>query len=210
MGIVWYRKIRTLSCTDFLIACGITSLFVTIQLLYFPYSYHKLLVAKYGCKREKSQEAKQRSADEQKPVCEMERALDVDLFLEAQEQWAKDGPHHLVILHEMFLHAASEGQKEAEQVVCQGWQQHMPQLDPEADIPAVQLVHPEIGREKLLDLYLEVYKLHRLPRSPPGELAILKEVSSALPCHSLEEEGTPDAQRHPNPEDFHPPRSRPP
>ena len=174
-------------------ACGIASLFaVTIHLFYFPYSYHELLVTKYGCKREKSQEAKQRSAEEQKPVCKMERALDVDLFLEAQEQWAKDSPHHLVIFHEMFLHAASEGQKEAERVVCQGHQQYMPQLDPEVGIPTIQLVHPEIGREKLLDLYLEVYKLHRLPSSPPGEPAILREVSSALPCHSLEEEGSPN------------------
>ena len=94
---------------------GIASLFaVTIHLFYFPYSYHKLLVAKYGCKREKSQEAKQGSAEERKPVCEMERALDMDLFLEAQEQWAKDSPHHLVIFHEMFLHTKTEGQKEAE------------------------------------------------------------------------------------------------
>ena len=45
---------------------------------------------------------------------EMERAVDVDLFLEAQEQWAKDSPHRLIILHEMFLHVAYEGQKEAE------------------------------------------------------------------------------------------------
>ena len=48
----------------------------------------------------------------------------------------------------------------------------MPQLDPEVGIPTIQLVHPEIGREELLDLYLEVYKMHRLPSSPPGELAI--------------------------------------
>ena len=81
----------------------------------------------------------------------------------------------------------------------------MPQLDPEAGIPAIQLVYLETGREELLDLYLEVYKLHRLPGSPPGEPTILKEVLSALPCHSLEEEGTPDAQRQPNPKDFHPP-----
>ena len=100
-------------------ACGIASLFaVTIHLFYFPYSYHELLVAKYGCKGEKSQEAKWRSAEEQKPMHEMERALDMDLFLETQEQWAKDSPHHLVIFHEMFLHAESEGQKEAEQIVC--------------------------------------------------------------------------------------------
>ena len=100
-------------------ACGIASLFaVTSCLFYFPYSYHELLVAKYGCKREKSQEAKGRSAEEWKTLHEMERALDVDLFLEAQEQWAKDSPHCLVILHEMFLHAASKGWKEAERVVC--------------------------------------------------------------------------------------------
>ena len=96
-------------------ACGITSLFaVTIHLFYFPYSYHELLVAKYGCKREKSLEAKQRSTEEQKHVHEMERALDMDLFLEAQEQWAKESPHCLIIFHEMFLHAESKGQKEAE------------------------------------------------------------------------------------------------
>ena len=86
----------------------------------------------------------------------------------------------------------------------------MPQLDPKAGIPTIQPVHLEIGREKLLDLYLEVYKLHRLPGSPPGKPPILREVSSALPCHSLEEEGSPDTQRHPNPKDFHPPQSRPP
>ena len=45
----------------------------------------------------------------------------------------------------------------------QGLWQHMPQLDPEAGIPAIQLVHLETGREKLLDLYLEVYKLHSYP-----------------------------------------------
>ena len=96
-------------------AYGLTSLFaMTTYLFYLLYSYHKLMVAKYGCKREKSQEAKQRSAEEQKPMWEMERAVDVDLFLEAQEPWAKDSPHQLVILHEMFLHAAYEGWKEVE------------------------------------------------------------------------------------------------
>ena len=85
-------------------------------------------------------------------------------------------PHCLTILHEMFLHATSEGQKEAEQVVCQGCRQHMPQLNPEAGVPAVQLVWLETSREELLDIYLEVYKLHRLPSSPPGEPAILEEV----------------------------------
>ena len=171
--------------------------------------YHDLMVPKYGCKREKSQEAKRRSTEEQKPMREIERAADIDLFLEAQKQWAKDSPHHLVILHEMFLHAASKGQKEAEWVVYQGCHQHMPQLDPEVGIPAIHLVHPEIDREQLLELYLEVYKLHRLPGSPPGELAILDEISSVLPCHPQEEKGTPNAQRPVSPKGFHSPQNRP-
>ena len=140
---------------------------------------------------------------------EMERAVDVDLFLEAQEQWAKDSPHWLIILHEMFLHAAYEGQKEVEQVVHWGCQQHMPRLDPKAGIPAIQLVHPEIDREQLLELYLEVYKLHRLPSSPPGELAILEEISSILPRHPPEEKGTPDIQKPVSPKGFHLPQNRP-
>ena len=102
-----------------LVAYGPASLFIMIIHLFY-YSYNELLVAKYGCKREKSQEAKWRAAEEQRPMHEMERAVDVDLFLEAQRQWAKDSPHCLIILHEMFLHATSKGRKEAEQVVCQG------------------------------------------------------------------------------------------
>ena len=81
----------------------------------------------------------------------------------------------------------------------------MPQLNPEVDISAVQLVQPETSWEELLDIYLEVYKLCRLSGSPPGELAILKEVSAALPCHSMEEEDTPDAPKQPNSNDLHPP-----
>ena len=63
-------------------AYGLASLFaMTIYLFYLLYSYHELMVAKYGCKKEKSREAKWRSAEEQKPVQEMERAVNVHLFL---------------------------------------------------------------------------------------------------------------------------------
>ena len=72
------------------------------------------MVAKYHNKREKFQEAKWRSAVEWRPVCKLERAMDMDLFLEIQSNWAEDSPHRLVILHEMFHHAASKGWKEAE------------------------------------------------------------------------------------------------
>ena len=72
----------------------------------------------------------------------------------------------MVILHEMFQHAATKGQKEAEWIVYQGCWQTLPQLNPEAGVPAVQLVGPETSKEEPLELYLEVYKLHRLPGSP--------------------------------------------
>ena len=86
----------------------------------------------------------------------------------------------------------------------------MPQLDPEVGTPTVQLVHPDIDREQLLELYFEVYMLHRLPRSPPGELAILEEISSTLPCHPPEEEDTPNFQRPLSPESFHLPQGKSP
>ena len=54
-------------------------------------------------------------------------------------------------------------------------------------------------KEELLELYLEVYKLHRLPGSPPGELAILKEVLYSLPDHQRhEEEKAPAATAWPH------------
>ena len=138
----------------------------------------------------------------------MERAVDVDLFLSTQNHWAADSPHCLVILHEMFLHATSEGQKEAEQMMCQGCRQYMPQLDPRADLPAVQLVHPTIGRRELLDLYLEVYKLHWLPGSPPGELAILQEISSAISDPTSEEEQSASTRSSSSHEDLHLPEDQ--
>ena len=75
-------------------------------------------------------------------------------------------------------------------------------------IPVVQLVGPEMTKEELLELYLEVYKLHRLPGSPPGELAILKEVLSSLPDHQrCEEEKASAAMAWPHPEGSHSSRS---
>ena len=195
------------------------SKYCLIFLLYFCHScslfspscsYHKLLVAQFGSKWERCQEVKQRSAEGQGPIREMEWAADEDLFLNAQNHWADDSPQHLVILHEMFLHATAEGQKEVEGVMHQGYRWHMPQLDPRVDLPAIQLVHPKIGRRELLDLYLEVYKLHWLPGSPLGELAILQEISSAIPGPTSEEEQSPNTQRSSShrdlcpPEDSHP------
>ena len=166
------------------------------------------MVAEYKSKREKFQATKWWAADEQKPVREMERVMDMDLFLGIQDRWAEDSPHCLVILYEMFRHVAAEGQKEAEWIVCWGSQQNMPQLNPEVGVPAVQLVGPETTKEELLELYLEIYKLYRLPGSPPGEPAILKEVLSSLPDHQrCEEEKAPEAMAQPQPEGSHSSRS---
>ena len=60
-----------------------------------------------GAKRQKGD-----PAEGQGPIREMEQVVDVDLFLNTQNQWAEDSPHCLVLLYEMFLHAAAEGWKE--------------------------------------------------------------------------------------------------
>ena len=151
---------------------------------------------------EKFQAAKQQAANEQRLVREMERIMDIELFLGIQGRWAEDSPHHMAIIHEIFQHAATEGQKEAKQIVCQGHQQNMPQLNRETGIPAIQLVGPETSKEELQELYLEVYKLHRLPRSPPGEPALLEEVLSSLKGHQgWKGEKAPTATVRPHPED---------
>ena len=107
-------------------------------------------------------------------------------------------------MHEMFQHAAAKGQKEVEQIICQGHWQNLSQLNPEAGIPVVQLVGPETSKEELQELYLEVYKLHRLPGSPPGEPALLEEVLSSLEDHQgWRGEKASAAMVRPHPEDPH-------
>ena len=53
-------------------------------------------------------------------IREAECQMNVGLFLDEYLHWEIGIPHWSVILHEMFLHAASKGQKEAECMVCQG------------------------------------------------------------------------------------------
>ena len=138
------------------------------------------MVERYRCKREKFQATKRQATIEWRPVWEMERIMDIELFLGIQGQWAEQSLHCMVILHEMFWQAAAKGQKEAKWIICLGCQQNMPQLNPEAGAPTIQLVGPKTSKEELQELYLEVYKLHRLPGSPPGEPVLLEEVLSSL------------------------------
>ena len=53
-----------------------------------------------------------------------------------------------------------------------------------------------------------MYKLHRLPSSPPGELAILEEVSATIPSPSQAEEETLPAQMQPSQGGFYPSQIR--
>ena len=84
----------------------------------------------------------------------------------------------------------------------------MPPLDPRVVLPTIQLVHPRIGRKGLLDLYLEVYKLYWMPGSPPGEPAVLQEISSAIPDLVPEEEVSPRAWEPSRHEVLCPPEDR--
>ena len=84
----------------------------------------------------------------------------------------------------------------------------MPQLNPEAGAPAVQLAGPETTKEELLEIYLKVYKLHRLPGSPPREPAILEEIMASVPDHPCsEEDQTCEATVQPRPGGSHSSRS---
>ena len=55
-------------------------------------------------------------------------------------------------------------------MICWGCKHGLPKLNPKADISAVQLVGPQTSKEESRALYYEVYKLRRLPGSPPWEL----------------------------------------
>ena len=122
---------------------------------------------KYGSKRDKTLAAKGQAVREGLSVWEAEQVMDVELFLEGQTKWEADSPHCLMMLYKMFQHAADQGWKEVEQMVCQGCQHKFPKLYPEVDISTVQPVGPQTSNEEIQSLYLEVYKLQRLLGSPP-------------------------------------------
>ena len=85
----------------------------------------------------------------------------------------------------------------------------MPQLNPEVGTPAIQLVGPDTTKEELMEIYLEVYKLHRLPGSPPGELAIWEEImAKVLDNPHGEEDQMHEAAPQSNPRGSHSSRSR--
>ena len=75
-------------------------------------------------------------------------------------------PHQSVILHEMFLHAAGWGQKEAEHMCHQGCQSSIPEPNPEVGQSTMELVEYQMSRKEIREVYHSVYLLRRSPGSP--------------------------------------------
>ena len=69
-----------------------------------------------------------------------DHCIDAELFLDEYLQWEVEGLHCPIILQRMFMHAAEVGQKEVERFVHQGHWHGLPRPNPEADVPATQLV----------------------------------------------------------------------
>ena len=63
---------------------------------------------------EKSQVTHHHAEEEGVSIREAERIIESEMFLDEYPRWELRTPHQTVILHEMFLHAAEQGQKEAE------------------------------------------------------------------------------------------------
>ena len=87
----------------------------------------------------------------------------------------------------MFLHAAKQGQKEAERFIHQGHQQSLPRPDPEADVSTIQLVGYWTSHKEIRDLYYNIYLLRRSPGPLPcrpwqREEAIQDILSSLRSC----------------------------
>ena len=91
-------------------------------------------------------------------IREVECQINVRLFLDKYPQWELGIPHWSVILHEMFLHAANRGQKEAEHMVCWGC---VTGPNPGAVQSAMELVGYQTSHREIRDVYQSIYLLQR-------------------------------------------------
>ena len=107
--------------------------------------------------------ARERAEEEGISFRESEQMVDLELFLDEYPWWGLETTHQLVVLREMFLHAAGQGWKEAECMFCPG---HIPKPDPWADQPAMELVGYQTSRKEMRDIYHSVYLLRRPPGFP--------------------------------------------
>ena len=85
---------------------------------YYLPSYSTPLTLHYGGCVERSWVAQERAEEEGISIRESEQIVDLELFLDEYPWWGLGTPHQSVVLNEMFLHAAGQGQKEAECMLC--------------------------------------------------------------------------------------------
>ena len=97
---------------------------------------------------------------------ESEQMVDSELFLNEYPRWGLGTPHQSVVLHEMFLHATGQGQKEAECMFCQGCQGSVSEPEPGADQSTMELVGYQTSRKEMRDIYHSVYLLRRTSGTP--------------------------------------------
>ena len=82
---------------------------------------------------QRSQVARERAGETGISIQELDRQVDLELFLDEYPQWNLGTPHWSVVLHKMFLHAMEWGQKKAEYMFCQGCWGTVYEPDPRAD-----------------------------------------------------------------------------
>ena len=112
---------------------------------------------------------------EAKPVVETE------LFLDEYPWWNIGSPHQLVILHKMFLHATSRGQKEAECMCHWGCQGSIREPNSEADQSALHLIGYHTSQKEMRDMYHSMYLLNRAPGFPScGEVKRRRAIQDIL------------------------------
>ena len=100
-------------------------------------------------------------------------------------------------------------------MIPQGCQHGLPKLDLQVDVSAIQLVGPQTSSKEFRDLYYQVYKLRRLPGSPPCgpeqmEELTTKVVSSLKDCLRQKEGKPVQSLEEPGLADIWPPRSKTP
>ena len=88
----------------------------------------------------KSQTTREQAIEVGLSVREAKQRLDAKLFLDEYPRWELGAPHRSVILHEKFLHAAKQGQKEVERFIHQGCCSSLPRPDLEADQSTMKLM----------------------------------------------------------------------
>ena len=114
---------------------------------------------------------------------EAKQVVETDLFLDEYPRWNIGSPHWSVILHEMFLHAASQGWKEAECMCHWGHQGSIREPNYEVDQSALHLIGYHTSQRELRDVYHSVYLLNRAPGFPScGEVKrrAIQEILSSL------------------------------